>query len=387
MTIDNGNRRARGEGTISYDADRDRWVGRIDLGRDATGSRLRPKVTAPTKREAAKKLRELVRANEANIDVSRRPQTVAQLAEDWLTKGTTRKAKSTLSRVRRRIDNHVLPGVGHFRIDKLQPEDVERWLAHEVATGHSLRTVQDYRGDLRQMLAWAMKRRLVTWNVAAIAELPADAAPPRPKYSFTVAEAERILVALEGDRLGPYFTVLLLLGLRPGEADALTWADVVDDEIVIDKALQRDDRGHPLLVGPTKTKQARTLSAPPLVIEALRVQKRNQAEERLLAGSVWSTKWPGHIFLNELGRPLNPPNNRRSFASLCARAGVPSLTVYELRHSAASLLVASGAQPFEVADLLGHGDLRMLERHYRHRLNPVVGTAHRLDGMLSRAQA
>jgi hypothetical protein len=35
-------------------------------------------------------------------------------------------------------------------------------------------------------------------------------------------------------------------------------------------------------------------------------------------------------------------------------------------------LVAAGVPPLEVADLLGHADTRMLERYYRHRLQPVV---------------
>ena len=51
-------RRDRGEGTLYYSADRDRWVGQLDLGRDHTGRRKRPMVIAKTRAEARAKLRE-----------------------------------------------------------------------------------------------------------------------------------------------------------------------------------------------------------------------------------------------------------------------------------------------------------------------------------------
>src|SRR5204862_473638 len=59
-----------------------------------------------------------------------------------------------------------------------------------------------------------------------VASVPGATAPDKPRRSLTAQEADALLHALEGDRLGPYFTVMLLLGLRPGEVDALSWVDV-----------------------------------------------------------------------------------------------------------------------------------------------------------------
>jgi len=69
---------------------------------------------------------------------------------------------------------------------------------------------------------------------------------------------------------------------------------------------------------------------------------------------------------------MHPSNCRRAFTALCEQAHVPTVTPYELRHTAASLLIDAGVPPYEVADQLGHTDLRMIERHYRHRLHPTV---------------
>jgi integrase len=284
----------------------------------------------------------------------------------------------------------VIPAVGRYRLDKLRPEHVEAWLESEAAAGKAKRTLELYRLTLGEILRWAEKRRLVSWNAARLAEMPVGARPPAEKRTLNEDEAQRLLDALDGERLGPYFTVLLLLGLRPGEADALTWS-AVDFEagtLIIRHALQRGDGGRPLALGPTKTKGTRVLSMPARVVEALRRQRVRQAEERLASGGYWSTEWPDLVFTSELGTPMHSSNLRRDFARITERAELPRITPYELRHSAASLLVAAGVPPFEAADLLGHSDLRMLERHYRHRLSPVVtaGPA-ALDAILTKSGA
>ena len=86
-------------------------------------------------------------------------------------------------------------------------------------------------------------------------------------------------------------------------------------------------------------------------------------------------RWASLAFTSEIGTPMHPSNVRRSFAAACKRAGIKPVSVYELRHTAASLLVDAGASPYQVADQLGHTTTRMLDRHYRHRIADVVDTA------------
>jgi integrase len=378
-------RRGRGEGTIRQNPETGRWEGRLDLGVGPNGRRIRRKVSGKHKDDVTRQLRELSRQRDDGLVVARRMPTVGDTAARWLATGAGgRKAESTLSRVRRRVETHLIPAVGAIRLDALTPENVETWLGAESAGGASLRTLQDYRGDLRQILTWMQRRSHLARNVAAVAEIPRDARRPVERHTLNVEQAAALLDSLGDHRLGPYWTVLLLLGLRPGEADALTWNSIEGDNLVIDRALQRDDAGRPLGVGPTKTKATRVLRMPAAVAAALRRQKVQQSAERLAWPAGYSTPWDGHVFLNEVGRPPNPSNVRRDFKIACQRAGLPPFTPYELRHSTASLLIAAGVPPFEVADLLGHADLRMLERHYRHKLNPVVATAQQLANLLGR---
>jgi integrase len=375
MTQPTNRRRAKGEGGLFYDEHAQAWVATVELAPGPDGKRRRRKVKAKTKTAVAAKLRDLRKAEAQGVDIGGRSPTVAELAEGWLAKAApARKAPSTLTRISSIVRRDIIPTLGHHRVDKLRPEQVEDWLAAEAAKGKAKRTLEGYRLTLAEIIGWAEKRRLVSWNVARLADLPQTARPPTEKRSLTEQEAPRLLDALDGERLGPYFATLLLLGLRPGEADALKWSAVDFDAatVAIEAAMQRGDGGRPLGIGPTKTKQMRVLTMPASVVAMLRQQRVRQAEERLRAGGYWSTEWPDLVFTTELGTPMHPSNCRRAFAAITDKAGLPRLTPYELRHSAASLLVAAGVPPFEAADLLGHSDLRMLERHYRHRLNPVV---------------
>lgn len=384
-------RRGRGDGSVYRDEATGRWIGLLDLGRDERGKRQRKKVSAATKSDATKRLREVQRRYEAGLDT--RKLTVEQVIREWLAKAApSRREPSTLARLTRRLEDHVIPGVGHHRVDALRAEHVEAWLLAEATKGErgqSRRTIEDYRGDLRQVLNWARRRRLVDWNAAAEAEIPVEARTPGEKRTLDDDQAAALLAELRDgdDRLGPYFTVLLLLGMRPGEADALAWSDVDLEDGILDvkHALQRGDDGKPIGIADTKTHRQRALRMPAAVIAAFRAQRVQQAAEKLRAGTAWTAdeRWSGLVFVSEVGTPMNPSNVRRSFSAICNEIGLPkiqpdpkakprTLTPYELRHSAASLLIAAGVAPFEVADMLGHRDLRMLERFYRHRTVPVV---------------
>jgi integrase len=111
--------------------------------------------------------------------------------------------------------------------------------------------------------------------------------------------------------------------------------------------------------------------------EALRRRRVAQAAERLVTGPAWTRdeRWAGLVFTSR-GRLADAPVEHASIvAAACRRAGVPALTPYELRHTAASLLVDAGASACAVADQLGHTTTRMLDAHYHHRVAEVVDTA------------
>ena len=73
------------------------------------------------------------------------------------------------------------------------------------------------------------------------------------------------------------------------------------------------------------------------------------------------------MFANGRGHPLDGNNiRRRSFARLLDRAGLPAMRFHNLRHAAASLLLAQGVNVKVIAEVLGHADVTVTLRVYAH---------------------
>jgi integrase len=236
--------------------------------------------------------------------------------------------------------------------------------------------------SLAEVLTEAERHELVVRNVAKLARIPVGATPKAQRRSLTTAEARALIEAAEGEALEALIVTALYTGMRPGELLGLPWdaLDLESGTLVVRQALHRQAGGGVAIAAP-KAKSDRVLQLPDNVVLALRDHQRRQKAERL-AAPVWEDH--GLVFPNVIGRPIDHANLRREVRRLCTVAGIdPPITSYELRHSAASLLVAAGMPLEEVSDLLGHVDVTMLAEVYRHRTKRVVdvreGQARMLD--------
>jgi integrase len=199
----------------------------------------------------------------------------------------------------------------------------------------------------------------------------------REGRALTPSEARSLLNVADHHRLGPWITLALTLGLRPGEVSGLTWTAVdLDRGVAVIHQAMTWVKQVPTLKPATKTGKVRTLTIPPRALDALRMHRKVLAEEKLLMGDRWPAKWSDLVFVTTNGTPISPPNLRRLISRLAAEAGIEGqLTPYDLRHSATSLLSAAGVAPELLADQLGHVDTRMVHRFYRHPVSPTITVA------------
>jgi integrase len=104
------------------------------------------------------------------------------------------------------------------------------------------------------------------------------------------------------------------------------------------------------------------------MVTLLASQKQILAEDKDYYGSAWINS--GFIFTTRLGTPIDPRNLLREFKGLCAQAGLGDWHLHELRHSSASLMLASGVKLQVVSEVLGHSSIRMTADVYGHILDP-----------------
>jgi integrase len=247
---------------------------------------------------------------------------------------------------------------------------------HAVDPGRPVRplgrsSTENYLKPLQQSLAFAARRGWIP--VSPFSIMTADDRPTRdeerpPAHEWTTDELAALLAAsrrLAGKPesrydYSPLLQLTATLGLRIGEVLGLQWGD-------FDKG---DDAESAVLMvgrqwlrtkayGPTKTRAGnRTLAVPGdlrEVLNGLRLASRFSQDA-------------DPIFAARTGGPLCHRNaTMRGFEAARDEAGLDgSLTFHDLRHAAASRLIAAGLDDVMVADQIGHGDSRITRAVYAH---------------------
>lgn len=357
-------KRANGEGNIRLRKD-GRWEARYSYVDDA-GKRHRKSLMGHSQREVKAALAAAVRAVEQGRPPSGDRLTVAEFLDRWLAEVV---APTLRPKTRRfygqMVRLYLAPGLGHHRLAKLTPQQVQATLNALAATGLAPRTVAHARAVLRQALGKAEQWGLVARNAAALADAP-QVEEPEPRV-VAPAEARRLLDAARDDRLAALYSVALALGLREGEILGLRWADVdlAAGTLRVEVQLQRVD-GAPRLV-PLKTRRSRrTLHLPEVCAAALKAHRVRLVEERLLAGERWRGGDWDLVFPTRVGTPIDARNLVRSFKALLTRAGIPDMRFHDLRHACTSLLIAQGIPARVVMETLGHSQIGVTLNRYAH---------------------
>ena len=157
---------AKRSGAALIYRDGDRWRGAVPLGYDASGNRVRKKVSGRTPAEVAEKLRKLHQQVDSGIVPDDR-LTVAAFLDRWLTvnlPGTV--AESTEDDYVDTVRLHLAPALGRKRLAKLTVADLDKlWQAKRHA-GYSSNSIRIMRTVMRRALGQAEREGIVPRNVA-----------------------------------------------------------------------------------------------------------------------------------------------------------------------------------------------------------------------------
>ncbi len=355
-------KRGQNEGSIFQRKD-GRWCGILNLGWE-NGRRIRKHLYGATAAEVQDKLLKARSDHSRGLPVTVERQKLAHYLERWLedsAKVSTR--PRTHGRYAELLRLHVIPVLGHTLLEKLAPADVQRLLNRKLAEGLSAKTVRHIRGVLSTALGRAVKWNLVARNAAALTDAPR--AVPTNIRAFDSDEARRFIDVVAGERHEALYLLTITLGLRRGEVLALKWNDIDLGAglIHVRASLQRVNGS--LQLSETKTqKSRRQLPMLEFVAKAIRVQRTRQIEARLLAGPEWQDS--GFVFTTGIGTPVDPANLLDDFKRILRKASLPDIRFHDLRHSAASLLLALNVHPRVVMELLGHSQISLTMNTYSH---------------------
>jgi integrase len=374
-------KRGNGEGSIYQREVDGRWFGSIVVGFDTKGRQKRRTVSAKSRREVVSKLTKLQRDISDGLSPQLESISLAQLLSRWHEDVLPRQVKESAQQHYWSIARvHLIPILGAKKLSALTTLDVDSLLAAKARQGCSPSTVRRIRAVLCQAIDQGVRWGYVTRNVAKLSRSPK--LTRNEGRTMSPQQVRIFLSALSGHRHESLYALMLATGLRRGEALGLRWVDY-DEEfgtLQVCRQLQRLASG--LVAVETKTTTSRrSVNLPRGIVGMLETRRKQQAKESTNLGQEWINS--GYIFTTKLGTPLDPRNLLREFKGVCEAAGLGNWHIHELRHSAASLMLAQGVKIQVVSDILGHASIRMTADVYGHILAPDrQAAAETMNGLL-----
>jgi len=285
-------------------------------------------------------------ARRKDLEISEGDATPFSLyAAAWLERKKATLARSTYVDYRSIWKKYVLPHFGNIPICRVTRLDVEAFL--DNLPDISAKRKNNIMVPLKCLFGDASRRGEIDEPPTEYIRRLKEIKPLIDPFSF---REMKLLLEHVDPHYRAYFTTALLTGMRPSEMIALKWINV-DFEMRCITIREGRVLG---IEGPPKTTSSyRDIDMLEPLFEALR---KHQQEAR-----------PGatYVFSGKYGRPLEVNNLRkRVWYPAIAAAGLRRRTMYQTRHTFASLMLSHGEDPLWVARMLGHTSLDMIFKHY-----------------------
>lgn len=283
----------------------------------------------------------------AFVDPRRSGLTVGGWADEWLA-GQADLSPTTRNRYAGIIAKHLRPRWGRVRLADVTHAEVQRWLTGLDLAPASVRKVHRV---LSMALAYAVKDGRLAVNPAAGVSLPRVS---ESEKRFLTHRQVHDLADLCGDDYRLAVLFLAYTGLRWGEMAALRIGrvDFLRRRVLVAESVT-PVRGV-MVFGPTKGHERREVPLPRFLVEELGRYVEGRDTDRLL-------------FTGGRGATMRSQTfQRAALTDAAKRLGVPGFHPHELRHTAASLAIAAGADVKVVQQMLGHKSATMTLDQYGH---------------------
>lgn len=367
-------RGAQGGGTIRQRPD-GRWEARVTVGTNpGTGKPIRRSIYASTQKEARRQMTAILRELDNGTYQTPNRLTVSQWLSEWLTTFCASKVKPlTYQSYEGIIKNHINPAIGAVELQAVKGTHVQKLYNSMTKAGLSGKTVKNVSAVLHKAFSVALKQGLISVNPCDAAELPK--AERHEITPLTDEDIPRFLAAIEDSPMCNAYALCLFAGLREGECLGLSWkqVDFQRGRITVSQQLQKEKtRGGKYYIAPsTKSGKPRTIEPPPIAFEYLRAEHIRQMKNQLQAGAAWRNP-DDLVFTNELGQHYAIMTFYKNFKKIAASIGRPDARPHDLRHTAATVAIASGADIKSVQDMLGHATASFTLNVYAHTSDQMM---------------
>lgn len=352
---------------------RGRYYAVLYEGRDpVTGKERRSWHPAGTDRAEAERLAaKLASAETDRVDAVRSLSFGAYLTSQWLPAKKLHLATSTYRGYERNVQRHIVPVLGRVPVRRLRYQQIEALydslLQPTDGRGLAPKTVYSVHLIIRGALDDALRRGLVTRNVAVVARAPKQRHLQRIEGVALTDEQLRLLLrSAAGHRYFPIYWLTAMTGMRRGEVLGLKWPDIdfAKRRVHVNRGLIAV--GYEIHQTRCKTRNSRrSVTLDDTTLTVLAGWRAYQAAEFAAVGIDNPEQW---VFTDGDGNVVHPHAIYEAFRRIVHNAGIPTIRFHDLRHTHGSLLLADGIPVKVVSERLGHAHIAHTIQTYQHLL-------------------
>jgi integrase len=310
------------------------------------------------KKEAEKSLIESKSKINNNDFIMPEKITFQEYITSWLEQHKNNLSPTTHNRYKSIINKDIIPCLGDIELQKLNAIHIQKFY-NKMLDRLSGKTVMQYHRIIHKSLSIAYKMQVIPKNPAEFVEVPKV-----KKYKASVydkMEVRQLLEAVKNTRLEAPINLALGLGLRAGEVLGLRWTDVDFDKGIINiaqTAVRGEKSGDVIFKDPKSETSSRTLTTPEDLLKILKEHKVIKNEHNL-------------VFTQITGKPMSSASFSRMFRDFLKRKNLPLIRFHDLRHTNATLMLASGTSAKVASSRLGHSSIGITMDLYTHVLQEL----------------
>ena len=276
----------------------------------------------------------------------------------------------------RRFNEDLKPQIGHLPLDKINQARLKvvlEWLDsdglnHKTKGKLSAKTQREYFRFISVVMTAAEEDSRIQVNPCKRVKAPKPKA--HTKTILQPEDVKKMLVALDQEPMKwrVLLHVLLASGARKGEIGGLKWdrVDFNNSQIEISNNLLYDPKNGIYETSPKTEGSNRFVKLPAQTMALLKDWYAYCRQLRLVNGDRWNET--GFVFIQDDGKPIHPDSVSKWMVRFCARHSLPKITAHSLRHTAASILIDSGASIVAVSKRLGHSQTSTTVNTYAHQI-------------------
>ena len=280
---------------------------------------------------------------------------------------------------------NIKPVFGNTRLKDLTTARITEFLL-ELGKTKKPQTVRKNKIILHSILEYAVSQKFIAENpcIGTIWKRDVEIDSSERNNYLSATDAKRLM-----ELVAPYSTfntiikLLLLTGLRSGEALGLTW-DKIDFEnktIFVDKTLTYVT-GRYFLSTPKTPMSIRKIVIDDATVQMLQEHKAEQDKQKKIIGSAWME--PNAVFTSVTGHFYDRSLLNTQFRRFMSHhPELHRVTIHGLRHTHASLLILAGENLDAISKHLGHASADITSRVYAHLMSEVqVRITQTISGVL-----